>query len=147
MSLNYDLGKIANYEQVCFLEAPADIPSQGIMQGDRMMNPVTQTLVWSTIAVDLGSITEANAAEFFARLRLVERLDGPFLIRPEGPDGKRPEGSAAFVTEDEVLAHVGLSCNVSTMTRSQWLRKIAQSHGRDLDHLAARFKNRVAAAV
>ena len=137
MALNYDLSKIKDFESVCFLEAPADEPTRGITKGDRIINPVTEALIFATIGVDLGTITEANAAEFFARLRFTERLDGPMLIRAE-VDGKRPEGFAAFVTEDEVLAHIGLSCNVTPKSRSAWLKKFS----RDLDRIVSGFQRK-----
>jgi hypothetical protein len=94
-----------------------------------MMNPVTNALIWSTISVDLPGITRENVGEFFARLRTIEQISGAFLIRAEGPDGKRPEGEAAFITVDEVIDHIGLTANVTPKSRSAWLKKIS----RDLD--------------
>jgi len=137
LALTFDFTAIEDSENVCFIEAPCDIPMDGISKGDRMMNPVTNTLIWSTIAVDLPGITAENCGEFFARLRFVERLDGAFLIRAE-VDGKRPEGAAAFITEEEVLAHVGLKCNVSPKTRAQWLKRFTH----DLDRSAFRFETK-----
>lgn len=142
MALHYDLTKIKDSDSVCFLVAPADEPTRGITKGDRIINPLTEVLIWATIAVDLGQITAENAGEFFARLRFTERLDGPFLIRAVGEDGKRPEGAAAFITEDEVLAHVGLSCNVTPRSRSAWLKKFDS----DINRLAQGFRRKQDAA-
>lgn len=141
MSLNWTVGDIADYENICYMIAPCDIPSQGITEGDRMLNPITNALIWSTIAVDLPGITRGNAAEFFARLRFTERLDGPFLIRAE-VDGKRPEGTAAFITEEEVIAHIGLTANVTAKSRTAWLRRFTN----DLDRLATSFDRKLAEA-
>ena len=139
MSLNWTVSDIADWESVCYMTAPCDIPTQGITEGDRMMNPLTNALIWSTIAVDLPGITRENAPEFFARLRFTERLDGPFLIRAEGPDGKRPEGEDAFLTVDEVIDHIGLTANVTPKSRSAWLKKLS----RDLDGHVARVERRM----
>ena len=138
MALNWNLEGVKDRDSVCFLEAPADGPTRGITKGDRILNPVTECLIWATLAVDLGGITAGNCGEFFARLRFTERLDGPMLIRAEDENGVRPEGSAAFITEDEVLAHIGLSCNVSTKSRAQWLKRFTH----DLDRVAFRFETK-----
>ena len=141
MALRWNLENVANHDEVCFITAQADEPMNGIKAGDRLMNPVTNVLIWATIAVDLPGITEENAAEFFARLRFTERMDGPFLIRAE-VDGKRPTGEAAFVTEEEVLAHVGLTANVTAKTRAQWLKRWSM----DIDRLASSFERKRDAA-
>lgn len=134
MALNWSVSNVEGWEDLCYFVAPADEWTRGIKAGDRVLNPVTEALIFSTMAVDLPGITRENAGEFFARLRFIERLDGARLIRAE-VDGKRPEGAAAFITEDEVLAHVGLSTNVSPLSRARWLKKF--SH--DLDRAALRF--------
>jgi hypothetical protein len=131
MALNWNLADIKDSDSVCWIEATRDDPNHGIEAGKSYMNPVTNALIWATIAVDLGEITETNAAEFFARLRFTEQIDGPFLIRAE-VDGVRPEGAAAYITAEEVWAHVGLCCNVSPKTRAQWMKR----WNRDIDSLA-----------
>jgi hypothetical protein len=137
VSLNWTVSNIADWETVCYMEAPCDIPSQFVAKGDRMLNPVTNVLIWATIAVDLPGITRENASEFFARLRFTEQQDGPFLIRAE-VDGKRPEGEAAFVTPEEVVAHIGLTANVSPLSRTKWLNKLKHQIDADLNRLAFR---------
>lgn len=137
VSLNWNLEAVADRETVCFIEATADDPLHGVVAGDRIMNPVTHALIWATISVDLPGITALNAGEFYARVNFVESLTGPFLIRAE-VDGKRPEGHAAFITEAEVLAHVGLTCNVSPMARTPWLKKWS----RELDISVSRFEQK-----
>jgi hypothetical protein len=134
MALVWDLTDIANADEVCWLEAPEDMPMQGISKGDVVMNPVTNALIWATMTVDLPGITRENAPEFYTRLRFVERLDGPMLIRAE-VDGKRPEGEAAFITMREIVAHIGLKANVSQKTRSAWLSRFSHDLNRDADKM------------
>jgi len=131
VSLNWTVDGIADWEAVCYMPAPCDIPSQFITEGDRMQNPVTTALIWATIGVGLPGITRENAAEFFARLRFIERLDGAHLIRAE-VDGKRPEGYAAFITPEEVVAHIGLTANVTRESRTQWLKRFSNDLDRSL---------------
>lgn len=137
MALTWDISEVKDFENVCFMEAPADEPMAGITKGDRVMNPVTNALIWATIGVDLPGITEEDAAEFYARLRFTEEISGPYLIRAE-VDGVRPSGRDAFITIEEVLAHVGLKANVSKMARAAWLKKF----GHDLDRFASSFERK-----
>ena len=139
MALTWDTTKIENGEEVCFMRAPADNPSTGLKEGDRMLNPVTHALIWATISVDLPGITEENAPEFAARLRLVEQMWGPMLIRAE-VDGKRPEGEKAFITVDEIISHIGLRCNVAPTTRAKWFKRV----GREMDDTASAVTRRLA---
>jgi hypothetical protein len=147
VSLNWTVGQIADWDSVCYMLAPCDIPTQGITEGDRMLNPVTNALIWATISVDLPGITRENFAEFYARIRFVEELHGAFLIRAE-VDGKRPEGEAAFITVDEVIDHIGLTANVTPKSRSAWIKRVV---GGELDahkrRAEARFTENAAAHV
>lgn len=146
MSLNWTVSKVTDWESVCYMEAPCDIPSQFIKQGDRMLNPVTESLIWATISVDLPGITRENATEFYARLRFMERMDGARLIRAE-VDGVRPEGEAAFITLDEILDHIGLTANVIAKSRTAWLNGLKHSFDRDLDSLKAAAERKLSENV
>lgn len=105
MSLNWNVEQIENYESVCWV-------GEG---DDRHMNPVTHALIFATLSVGLGSITDSNAAEFYARLNIVEKLQGPFVVMG---------GEGVSITPQEVKAHIGLTCNVGNETRAQWARRL-----------------------
>jgi hypothetical protein len=135
LALSWNVSDVVNHEDVCFIILTEDEPNHGLKAGDRVLNPVTNALIWSTISVDLPGITRDNAAEFYARLRFTEKFMGPFLIRAE-VDGKRPEGPAAFITKDEVNAHVGLKCNVAPKSRAAWLKRWTH----DLDAYVREFE-------
>jgi len=134
VALRWNVESVEDSENVCWVEATQDDPNHGIVAGKKYMSPVTNALIWSTIAVDLPGITEANAGEFFARIRIWETLFGAWLVRAE-VDGVRPEGAAAFITEDEVVAHIGLTCNVSPVSRAKWLKRI----DREMNDMVVRF--------
>jgi hypothetical protein len=125
VALSWNLSKIDNKDSICWIEAPEDIPGHGVKAGEMVMNPITNALIWATISVDLPGITRENAAEFYARLRITECIFGAFLIRAEDENGKRPEGEAAFITMNEVIDHIGLTCNVSPTSRTKWLKRIS----------------------
>ena len=61
MALQWNVEKIDNYKEVCW-----------IGEGDeRRMNPVTEGLIFNSMAIGIGSITADNAAEVFARTRIM----------------------------------------------------------------------------
>ena len=107
MSLNWNLEGIKDYKQVCWIGGDDDL--------DRRMNPVTNALIFGTIAVGLGSITDKNVDEFAARFRIMEKVHGCMITK----DGK-PE----FLTDEDFISHIGLVCNVSNETRAKWAGRI-----------------------
>lgn len=101
MSLDYNLTKIKD----------RDLSDEGWA--------VTQAIIFSCLNTGIGEITEKNAAEFYARMAICERVMGPMLTSFDG--GITPR----YITPDEVRAHIGLHTNVAPEeTRTKWLRRI-----------------------
>ena len=101
MSLNWNLTNIKNYREVCYDQ-------------DDDLNPVTEALIWSTLAVRLGSITEKNYRLFYNRFRMLEAVRGSWSHTKDGP---------RLMTLDEVKDHIGLSTNVTDETDLKFLRQ------------------------
>lgn len=112
MSLNWNVTNVANKDEVCFFTATKDEPSRGEKKGEQYLHPVTNALIWWTMAVGIGRITKENAGEFAVRVQMLQQLD-------ETP-------SEAHVTYEQVKAHVGLVTNVSNETRAQFLKKVSR---------------------
>ncbi len=126
MSLNWNIGRIENMDTVCYERLPLagneDLlksmsfmgPGWHVCKDDpdtiERMSVTTHTLIFATMSVDMGSITEKNADEFYRRLTVVER-DGAFRRSEDGP---------VPFTLDEVKAHIGLTTNVATMPKRAW---------------------------
>ncbi len=119
MSLNYQLGDIKNWKTVCNLDHGTE---------KARMNPITHSIIFATMAVDLGEITEKNALDFFERLDVIQREAGGMLF--DHRDGKRVP---YYITRDEVIAHIGLKTNVPNMKRSAWDKKQAKFKRRELE--------------
>ena len=98
MSLNWNLSKIANHETLAWTK-------------DGTLNPRTEALIWSTLALDIGRITEKNVDEFWRRLDLYQHSVGALLGNVNGD---------IFLTRDDVVAHIGLRVNVTTKSRREW---------------------------
>lgn len=137
MALTWDLGEIADYESVCFIVATEPIPDSGIDVGDKYLNPLTNALIWSTITVAIGKISEDNADEFYARLHFTELVVGPFL---------RKSGEPYYITPEDVRAHIGLQTNATSFkgeTRAKFLGRFKY----DLDSFKGQYKRELEKAA
>lgn len=106
MSLNYELGKIKDWETVTKITSEYNSPADGIKIGDKIMNPVTSALIFGCISVGIGEITEANVEEWYCRFEINERVMGRSI---RYMDATKPD---RVITYDEVKAHIGLRTNV-----------------------------------
>ena len=93
MSLNYYYTNVENSDIVMFDE-------------DGMMYADTQSIIFTTMAIGMGSITEENWLEFYARMNVLERLH-----------------SYTPIPSERIKEHIGLSTNVNNETRSQWIKR------------------------
>lgn len=129
MSLNWDIGQIKDWETVTKIVAEHDDPHRGIKAGQKMMNPVTEALIWATMAIGVGEITSKTIDKFFERLRLVEKLSGPMLSSQSGD---------YIITRADVEKHMGLRTNVFPM----WNDKKFYDHLLNLSRSAGVFKDK-----
>ena len=112
MALSYDFTNIKDYKQTVWI--PTDEKDD---DGEPLvrMNPVTHALIFGTISVGLGSITDKNIDEFVGRFRIIEKVHGAMVTK---------RGEDYFITDEEFIAHIGLVTNVSNETRTQWARRL-----------------------
>jgi len=115
MALTWNVENVKDNDSICFIPT-GETDEDG--KALRRMNPVTHALIFATMSVGMGRITEGNAPEFYARLNIMERLHGDMIHRAEGFEGD-PK-----ITPQEVRAHIGLYCNVGFETREEWTRRM-----------------------
>jgi hypothetical protein len=136
MALSWELGKIKDYKTVCWIgEKGAD---------DRRMNPVTEALIFGTMSVGLGAITDKNVDEFAARFRVIEKIHGAMLYKYN--EDVREDW---YLSDEDFIAHIGLTCNVANETRTAWARRIfVNTQTSETEQYARRFRaNRERAAA
>lgn len=114
MSLNYQLTNIRDWQE---------------LTGDEGVKPVTQALIFATMAVGMGQITEANAHKFAVRLEVVQRVDGPYMVR---------DGKPSPLTVADVQRHIGLGTNASTLTDAQFRKNLFDGMLRDAERAVGR---------
>lgn len=89
MALTYRLTEIANWQ-----ELRLEVKGNWVK---------TQAIIYMTMFVGMGQITEANADEFYRRARIVEAVTGFLYATDQGPQP---------ITREDVQRYVGLKTNV-----------------------------------
>jgi len=137
MSLDWNIGRIRDYQTTCFDRRTFDTPEEAtafIRAEASYMGPnwcadgadtsgrtatrlsvTTNTLIWASLLVGLPEVSEANAERWFKRLATIEAHNGAYRTR---------DGEDVFFTLEEVKAHVGLSTNVSRETDAKFRAKV-----------------------
>jgi len=119
MSLNFDVSKIEGYND-----------KYGQDPYDKEWHPVTSVIVHRMMHTGLGwELTESNAAEFYARCKLCDKLSGEILYK---------EGTTELteITPEMIHDHIGLTCNVGEETRQEFLKRWV---GHDMDRWIRTF--------
>ena len=116
MSLNWDLTRIENSQELCWKPSTEEI-------GKVEMNGVTEVLIYATMIVSIGRITPKTFRDFHRRLIEFQIVTGNGLLSSVTKDGKRIN---RMPTLQEVQAHIGLDTNVTTKTSRQWTSYLGQ---------------------
>lgn len=120
MALNYELGGIANWQQ-----------KKVHPTLDDKMHLVMDAIIWKTLTVGMGTITKANAEEFFWRVRFLQRFHNE-------PEIQWNDGRCAYLTLKDVEDHIGLHTNVTTIKdRGKWLATFANEHHPRIDQASS----------
>lgn len=147
MSLNWNITRVVNMETTCYerltaaeIEAmgttvetlvndhgspwyiPGESETEKLANCDvvQRLNPLTNCLIWATMGIGMGRITEESYGEFWLRMNMIERLNGPYLSKRTA-DGESWEPRS--VTLEEVKAHIGLGTNVSHESWTSWTKR------------------------
>lgn len=152
MSLDWNIDSINNWDNSCYVSVAPEEDFYDRINVKRSrswyfdkdktdikkcMNPITDALIYMTMTIDLGSITEDNIAEWQFRIWLIENLEGEALTVSRW-DGNNGAWKDCKITKYDLRTHVGLSTNVSNLSRSAWIKKVFK---RDHEN-RINFKNR-----
>ena len=113
MALHWDLSKVQDADTLCWVTDPKSKKER--------MNKVTETLIGLLLAIGIGRITEKNALQVLARIKVIEKMYGAHLYTFENDQPKD-----RFYTWDDIKAHIGLTTNVSDETDAKFLKRHAQ---------------------
>jgi hypothetical protein len=126
MSLDWNITKLKDAESIFVHDD----------EGNRKrMDPTYESIIFYTMIVGIGEITEANKDEFFARVALHEKLFGAVVTMP-GEDGKVID---VFTTPEDIEHMVGLNTNVwPKETEAKWLKRTAGRFLKDQRQIATK---------
>lgn len=79
-------------------------------------DPKTMAMVYATMFVDWGEITEEDYVRWFARVSTYEKVVGPIL--------QTAGGEPNYLTLDDVKSYVGLRTNVAYLPDVQFAQKM-----------------------
>ena len=124
MSLNWSTERVAYFK-----ENPDELwvqhsPDIGELYHD--VNAQTKTMIFGSMAVGIGNITDTNAKEWYARWKIMEKYDN-LSFTTSFVDGEWIDNK---LTPDIVHKHIGLSTNVSYIKNSDWAMRLAKDYAR-----------------
>lgn len=108
MSLNFELTKIENWEKLCYIK----VVDKDDGKTYERINPVTEAIIFMTMAVGIGEITAKTWEEFALRAHMFGFLD---------------HGLGAKVMAADIRAHIGLRCNVSSTSKAKFAKALEDS--------------------
>lgn len=122
MSLNFDLTAVKQRLGDRWDEITTSPDTLGAPEGEQRWHAVTDFLICTSMAVDLGEISEKNVDEWCFRLGLLRLTTaGDFKGDVRG-------GLGDFkLNRNDIVNHVGMRTNVTTKTRANWLARTFRS--------------------
>jgi hypothetical protein len=129
MSLNWDITSIENHEELCYEDAiDADGNPEINPETEKpfvRLKPLTEALIFATMYLDLGEITEDNYEEFWWRSQLYAVTTGNhMLLRRTTDDDGNATTEGHDPTLEEIHQHIGLRCNVTDTTTAKFMAKL-----------------------
>jgi len=86
----------------------------------------TEALIFSTMTIGMNTITDTNANEFYARIKILEGVIGSFVYI---------DGDDYFFTPADIQRRIGLHTNGSSDTRTKFLGRMLRNTMADYDRL------------
>jgi hypothetical protein len=81
----------------------------------------TQGLVFATMAIGMYTITDANAGEFYTRIKMLEGVNGHLVVGPENEDGS---SRYYFYTPADIQRRIGLRTNANSYTKTKFVNNL-----------------------
>jgi hypothetical protein len=118
----------------------SDVRDHELLHSDRLEWGKTEALFnggWSLGIFDIigmGSITEENAGEVWARLAISQGLVGSFLNR---------NGIPVLYTKEDITRRIGLRSNYSNRTRTEFFKTVKGAMDQVVNELNTDLRQRV----
>jgi len=123
MSLDWNIEKVKDYKKACWEPDPND-------PGEERLAGTTHCIIWATMAVHLGSITEKNVDEWMRRIGVLKKLNRELGWKLNTETSEREE---YWPSREEITAHIGLRTNMSNKPFKSWTKMLMDNIVRDVD--------------
>lgn len=111
MALTWDLRNVDLPQETLYVKEDS---------GENILNPITWSIVWSTIFIGFNELTEKNLNEWHRRMKQLE-ISGMGLLGEKDSDVKRMPNLR------ELKLHIGLKTNGSLIKKgSAWNRELVR---------------------
>lgn len=128
MSLNWDARNIQYFKDhpdELNVEVPDSYGNGKSTYTD--LNVETKSLVFGTMAIGIGNITDKNYLDFYARWKTLEKLDSSFYLYSSFNDNEK---ICHKLTLDVVKKHIGLVTNVGFESLAKWSERMSSPRNR-----------------
>lgn len=85
--------------------------------------PITDALIWSTMFLQIGTITDKNIDEFCERMSIWQKCFGALMGNSKGED--------RWITRKDIEKRIGLRTNVTTESKSKFNNAVIRALRRD----------------
>lgn len=128
MPLNWSVKAVANADDVCYYTATKNSVMNGITRGEEYVHPITNTLVFLTMAMGLNEITKENLDEWESRLALAYEVGWVSkMVVYGGTDGDGThKWEPRLITRADLIRHIGLETNASEESPAAWRKRVWQ---------------------
>jgi len=112
-------------------ELKAGIPYEAYLWWDKeegcyvRNNHVTDKLVWGSMMIDIGKITEENVWEVYRRYQVWNRLGRCRVYIQSWEEGYGDDLRERNLTIDDIRSHIGLTTNVGDTSKAKFRNRIA----------------------
>ena len=103
---------------------------------------ITNALIWGTVAVDMGQITNSNVGEFYARIKVWELVTGALVTRN---NQEEDTWNDYFLSFADIQKRIGLTTNVSVVSITNWFKRIDRINADNYYKKAPISKNKIKA--
>ena len=126
MALNWNLGDIENFKSVCRNE-------------DESLREETELLIFYTMNLGMGLITQNNVDKFILRFRMYEVLYG--MAKWWNVNGQRVN----VISDTLIRKHIGLRTNASSISDAQFNKNMLKQLVREAEATSENIDRRQAA--
>jgi hypothetical protein len=147
MPLNWSVKAVKNADDVCYYTATKNSINHGLTRGEEYVHPITNTLVFLTMAMGLNDITEENVDEWESRLALAYEVG--WISKMVVYGGTDEDGTYKWeprmISRADLERHIGLETNASYETNHAWRSRLYEEvEARGLKELGYADKDNVA---